>query len=170
MELLTARLLGELILELVLLHHEISSGEIGLDAGVAHGVMPRGRVERDIGGSHTSRIKLTDGILVERTTLEILAVRSDHDDRGTESIDVETHSNGQSVAAATVIVLLHADVPAICDKLICGLVIKHKCEIAVSGSVVLGLSTGEVLKSDLVIAKSDLFESVVSHVQNILSG
>lgn len=163
MELLAGRLLGELILELVLLHHKISSGEIGLDAGVTHGVMPRGRVERDVGGSHTSCIKLTDGVLVERTTLEVLSVRSDHDDRGTESIDVEAHRDGKGVAAATVIVLLHANVPAISDKLICGLVVKHEREIAISGSVVLGLSTGEVLKSDLVIAKSDLFESVVSH-------
>lgn len=163
MELLTARLLGELILELVLLNHKISSGEIGLDTGVAHGVMPRRGIEGNVRGSDTCRIKLADGILVKRTTLEILAVGGNHYDSGTEAIDVETHRYGKRVATAAVIILLHANVPAICDKLICGLVIKDDGEIAIASSVVLGLSAGEVLKSDLVIAKSDLVKGGVSH-------
>lgn len=160
MELLTARLLRELVLELVLLNHKISSGEIGLDTGVAHGVMPRRGIEGNVCGSDTCRIKLADGILVKRTTLEVLAVGSNHYDSRTESIDVETYRNRQSVATATVIVLLHANVPAISDKLISGLVIKDDSEIAIASSVVLGLSAGEVLKSDLVIAKSDLVKGV----------
>ena len=160
MELLTARLLGELVFELVLLNHKISSGEIGLDTGVAHGVMPRRGIEGNVCGSDTCRIKLTDGILVKRTTLEVLAVGGNHYDSGTESIDIETHRYGKRVATATVIVLLHANVPAISDKLICGLVIKHEREIAITSSVVLGLSTGEVLEGDLVIAKRDLVKGV----------
>ena len=160
MELLTARLLRELVLELVLLNHKISSGEICLDTGVAHGVMPRRGIEGNVRGSDTCRIKLADGILVKRTTLEVLAVGGNHDDSGTEAIDIETHRNCQSIATATVIVLLHADIPTISDKLICGLVIKDDGEIAVTSSIVLGLSTGEVLKSDLVIAKGDLVKGV----------